>query len=259
MSKYSNNAKSRKWTEEEVSKLEQLYLSGTPYKAIADRLNRSPASVAKKASDLGMAKSSLRYVEWSDNETRKLLETYEFSTTSQLVEIFPHHSLGSIQKKAEKLGFIRKVKDRAPWTQGELDKLAELYQLNFTVKEISGLLGRTQYSVKIRIGKINAEELFWSEDEVAILRQHYCKAPNEELEAMLPKRSANMITKKANSLGLYKPPSLLWAEEEVGLLKEKYPVHTIEELEPMFPDKTRKQINKKSKAHRHKENVENFV
>lgn len=44
----------KRWTEEEVRIASTLRRSGTPVKAIAQRLNRTPGSVAMKLSELGI-------------------------------------------------------------------------------------------------------------------------------------------------------------------------------------------------------------
>jgi hypothetical protein len=82
---------------------------------------------------------------------------------------------------------------------------------------------------------------------VTVLKEKYRNVLIKGLLLLLPNKTENQIQKKANNIGLYKPPSLLWNEEDVKMLKKEYPHKIIEELQIVFPDKMKQQINKKAK------------
>lgn len=239
---YVKNVGQLEWTKTELAVLKQEYCLKSN-KELARFLERTINSIAIKAKQLGLKKSK----KWTEDELKLLKECYESSDTTTLINLFPNHTLGSINKKSEQFGLKRNNIKRPRWTEEEILKLKNLVFDGKTDDEIAKILFKTNVSVKKNRRKFCREYFTWSENEINILKNNYNNKLVRDLLILLPYKTKNQIQKKANSFNLYKPDSLLWSDEEIETLKNNYPNKTIKELLIIFPDKTKIQINKKAK------------
>lgn len=95
-----------------------------------------------------------------------------------------------------------------PWTQAELDWLAENQHL--TRRQQASHLGRSQDAIKHKLLRGNGviervtQHNSWPDDEIAYLRDHYATMTASEIARHL-NRSRNSIIGKAKRLGLCVP------------------------------------------------------
>jgi len=232
-----------KWLEKDVEKLRELVKGDLRYKEIGIMLNRSETSVAQKLCALNILKTH----KWVVKEIELLQKKYYFSSTEKIIKMLPNHTLGSINKKAEQLGLKRNNIQKPKWSVEEIKNLKDLVKSKCSDTKIAKILGRSCLAVKERRQLYCKEYFTWSEAEIEVLKTKYKSTLVKDLLLLLPYKTRDQITKKANSVGIYKPPSLLWSENEVAVLRVEYPYKTIRELVSLFPNKEKRQINKKAK------------
>jgi len=240
---YSLNAKSPKWTKEEIEKLKSVYRDYT-YKDLSIIFDRSVEAISQKLSSLGYSK----YNKWTEEEINLLKKKYNTSSTEQLIILFPAHTLGSINKKAEKYNLKRQNIKRPKWTDDEIGTIQIMYEKGFSVSEISKKINRSEIVVNIEIGSYKAKLKKWTAQEEKILLDNYKTLSYKEISNLLSNKSLSQVKKYGKKLNLNKiDPRGVWTAEEEKLLIEKYSISTIEELMNIFKNKAKSQISKKAK------------
>lgn len=110
---------------------------------------------------------------WTPEEDERLLGIYNTLTTSELAKAFQDRTLRSIYKRAHRLCLPRR--------RGDAD-----------------LLDRRR---SVPGGKMK----FWTEEEDALLSEHYGKMPRVELSKLFPGRTYSSLCKHAHRLGIPTP------------------------------------------------------
>jgi len=96
----------RRWTEEEIQKVELLFKNGKSYKEISDIMERSEWSIANILRNMGYSYRLPRY--WKGKEIKYLRENYENMTYSEIAEVLGRTEK-AINAKAEELGYQKKL------------------------------------------------------------------------------------------------------------------------------------------------------
>ena len=226
------DSNSNKWSDEEVTLLNDYYPIGGAKLCIEKGLDRSNDSIRKKAKKMG-----LKYVSigngWTDKELSLLKEYYKYGA-NYVIEKGVNRSINGVQQKARELGLkvtepIEKPKKSArinSWSLEELNILKQYYPIGgYDLCKENGL-NRTKSSVLSKasdcgVGRVNE----WTDGEIATLRYNYSKGGSALCQEKGVYKSKEAINKKAEELGIKKPFNRnLWTDEEVSILKECYPV-----------------------------------
>ena len=136
-----------RWTAEEVELLTKLY-PNTRNDNIAKQLNRSVASVAWKASELGLKKSPEPVSKWTDSEIEQLKMLYPILPNRE-VALKLGRTEEAVKKKGLKLGLVKKYVRYKFWTEKEIEVLRQQYPIRST-REVARLLNRTETSVELK-------------------------------------------------------------------------------------------------------------
>lgn len=99
----------RRWTNEEVKEVENLFNMGKDYKEIASILNRSENSVADILRKLGYSYRLPQY--WKGREIKYLRENYQNMTYKEIAEVLGR-TPKAVATKASELGFQKKIKNK---------------------------------------------------------------------------------------------------------------------------------------------------
>ena len=234
--------KGQDWTKEELEKLQEHY-GKMPNKELQRKYlpNRTPQSIRRKASELGIALA--KRPEWNKEELEKLQENYSKISIEELQKTcLPDRTVDAILGKASDLG-LTLVKS-PDWTEEEIEKLQEYYG-KMPNKELQKtyLPNRTSQAILGRasiLGITQTRNLNWTEEELEKLRKYYNKMPNEELrEKYLPNRTIKAIIGKAGSLGIGLPKSPDWTKEDDEILNKCYGKMSSKELQEKYlPNRT---------------------
>ena len=238
--------KGQDWTKEELEKLQEHY-GKMPNKELQRKYlpNRTPQSIRRKASELGIALA--KRPEWNKEELEKLQENYSKISIEELQKTcLPDRTVDAILGKASDLG-LTLVKS-PDWTEEEIEKLQEYYgkmpnkELQKTYlpdRTIKAIIGR---AVLLGIGSPRSPD--WTKEDDEILQEYYGKISNEELrEKYLPNRTSQAILGRASILGITQTRNLNWTEEELEKLRKYYNKMPNEELrEKYLPNRTIKAI-----------------
>ena len=76
----------------------------------------------------------------------------------------------------------------------------------------------------------------WSDEEIKLLKKHYCTSQKKEFLNILPNKTASAISHKAQRLGLSKDVRW-WTEKELNILKDDWPKKVKPELLKALPNK----------------------
>lgn len=200
------------WNEKEINFLKENYHK-LGVKELSKVLNRSMNAIYIKLSELKISKWNV----WTEEEEKLLIQKYEISTTNEIMGLFPRHSLGSINKKADKLGLIRKnISLKPSWSDEEKEKLKNFVSDGYDDDKISVFLNRGRAAVSSIRRKICRETFEWSENEINILKNNY-NLTNKEICKLLPNKTISQISKKIKKLNLQKEQK--WYTDEKYLIK----------------------------------------
>ena len=147
--------KKRKWSEKDTEFLKNNYGTMT-YKEMSVLIGWSEGTIKNKASELGISRKA---EVWTKEQEELMKENYPYSTTEELLTIFPERTAKSIKAKAERMG---------------LEKI---------------------------IGK---KMVYWSKDEVELLRKHYPSKDKEFFKSVLPNKKWTQIQQKASREGIFR-------------------------------------------------------
>lgn len=102
------------------------------------------------------------------------------------------------------------------------------------------------YKKMNRIG-VKRDNFYWTETEVDILKKNYnSNCDIHELSKLLPNKTYDSITTKAQKLGL--KTREYWSDDEVKILIENYPKVSVDEICKMLPNRTRGTIIMKANS-----------
>lgn len=206
------------WFPQELSALEEHYPS-SPWSAVMSALpNRSRGAIVVKASELGIRRntpeSSFVSDEWSSSEVTLLKEHYPSSPWDIVCDSLPHRTPKSIRRKAENLGLSR---DEAtvPWSLAEVLILHDYYPTAPWHMLFDVLPYRSRKAIKRKAEKegIVREEfsagfvMVWSDEELALLKEHYPSSSWTKILSLFPYRSRDSIQRKALHLNLHRSVS----------------------------------------------------
>jgi hypothetical protein len=212
--------KSARWSEEEDAILRQHYLIEG---ADCDKYlpNRTRSTVRQRARFLGL----YFIADWSEEEDAIMRQYYQ-SEGADCYKRLPNRTRVAAQHRAGFLGLT--ASPPSAWSEEELEILKQNPDLK--IEALQTLLpGRTTYAIKTKrkrlrdSGELTASKpiAFWSEEEDAILRQHY-PIEGANCDKYLPNRTRGSIRKRARDLKLYLIAKPDWSEEEDAVLQQYY-------------------------------------
>jgi hypothetical protein len=164
---------------------------------------------------------------WTDSDTRKLLEVYPSGDWDLILKTFPNRSRESLYCQASKLN-IRS--DNYFWTEHDKNVLINFYG-NMDVEEIKKMLDR-EYTIKQiqnQARKMNlVQQREWSDEETKILIAHYANEGSNGVKKLLPYKSNRAIIGKAMKLGIV--CNCFWNDDEIKFLVDNWPKLSDEEI-----------------------------
>lgn len=214
-----------KFTEEDINEMVNKYQSGMSVKELGKMFGVHYQTISRKLKELGVFAPKTH--NWSDADTKKLLEVYPSGDWDLILSTFPNRSKESLYCQASKLG-IRS--DSYFWTKHDKNILINFYE-STDVEEIQKMLDReyTIRQIQNQAKKMNLTvSKTWSDDEIAILMDKYESCGAAGVINLLPGRSKRAIIGKAMSLGLR--CNCFWTEEEKQFVIDNWEDMTDTEL-----------------------------
>lgn len=193
----SNELSSKsKWTQREIDYLKLNWGNLKPCE-LAATLNRTEASINKKASRLGFA---VKLVDWSKEEVDYLTEHWETLPRSVLAKSL-NRTERAVVTKAQKIGL--KFPESNHWSKKDIEYLKEAFG-NLSCSVLASSLCRSEESVKKKAQQLRLEPKharFWNQEDTEYLIEHWGKSEFHTLKKRL-KRSSGAIKRKAGELNL---------------------------------------------------------
>ena len=133
-------------------------------------------------------------IRWSQEESELLKRVYSIKTSNELAEIFPQYTNTQILRRAKRLGLKKK-------------------------KEVS-------YKSRLSNSIIARQDL-WTDEEKAIIIEHYPVVGAKGVQELLPNRPIDSIKRIANRMGIKRieANTLHWEQVEVSI--QNTPNHSI--------------------------------
>lgn len=138
------------------------------------------------------------------------------------------------------------------WSEIEIENLKKYFSKK-TKKELEFLFKKSWSAIRSKAYdlKLDRSDYFWSDEEVALLKEKYKDTSFKELVIMFPLKKEGSIRAKAESLNLEKnvesyDRSKPWTDDEVNLLKDKYSLSTPEQLKELFPNREARSLKIKA-------------
>lgn len=232
----------REWTNDEDKRLSQLWLdTSLSNKEIAKELNRSWYGVRKRSQVLCLGErphkeeyitvpeicecmqvSGDRVYNWlkiglKHKKNKSGKAKYLIDVDKLLVFLEKHQDyfradlvspyLFAIEPewfttKRKEDARLNSAKRRVPWSEYDESRLKRLVERGKTDEEIAIELNRTVSGVACRRHKLGISQTIYSEKEINILKENSRYCTIQELQEMLPRRSAKSIMYKCESLGI---------------------------------------------------------
>jgi len=201
----------RRWSEKEVEKLRELYLTNE-VKEIGKILGRTFSAVVGKAVTLGLTKQKHKE-RWSKEEIETLIELYPTHGVADLSRRL-NRSISSVRGKISSIG----LKRGKAWSPEKEEKLKQLYPMHSN-KEIAKILGLTPNQVGYKAYELDLRKDkgfrrvildknwkkrkdLWTEKEIALLKRLYKKGKTISEIAKVLQRSSTAVSSKAYELGI---------------------------------------------------------
>lgn len=170
-----------------------------------------------------------RYKHWTAKEDAIIQKYYTHHKATELIKKLPGRSADAIKSRAAMLGVKKNI--NIIWSDEEI-KYLECYFNKLPLKTLAIELNRSEDSVRQRIKRgfnmTNKQATPWTEEEDAIIRDHYITHKIADIADMLGGRNIATVRWRAHSvLGLRKRQSTKdsdkpWTAEEDEYLKENY-------------------------------------
>ena len=215
----------RPWTPEEDDILRK-YFPQMGAKAATLLSGRTRGACQKRASNMGLTDRKV----WTPEEEALLREKYP-TMGRKVAGLLPNHSANACQMRAQVLGVRKADYHRAKkWSTEEDDVIREHYPYMGTGVQ-SYLPGRTRDACQQRANLLGVVQQCysdrdmspknkWSEEEDAILREHY-PVMGRRVAELLPHRSETSCYTRAYKLGVKVHN---WTRKEDNILRKHYPV-----------------------------------
>lgn len=139
---------------------------------------------------------------WSDEDIRILKEERNKETPFKEIGILVGRNKSAVQKKAEFLGLTESKK----WSNEENKRLKKLYSDGLLSSEISTIMGRSVYGIRMKISTSGMSNRLnkWTEKEISILKEEYSKeSSSKEISKILGRKIPDIRT-KASNIGIAK-------------------------------------------------------
>ncbi len=206
------------WTSGEDTMLRKLYPTRS-YDAIADKLNKTRAMVARRVKKLGLRKAPEGRKPWTmftpeEDDMLRRFHAMEARPSSTEIAAIMDRPKSSIDRRFHMLGLKRdhlpSTKEK-PWTPEEDALLRRSYRTRSTA-DLASELKRTVASVQTHLSKLRLRRRPppehaprpWTDDEDAYLRQSYHKIPAKDIAEQF-NRKVTAVIHRAARLGLAGP------------------------------------------------------
>lgn len=203
------------WTKSEDARLRRLYDTHS-YNAIADKLGRTRAMVARRVRKLGLRKAPegrrprKAFTPGEDAMLRRFHAMKKRPSSTEIAAIMDRPKT-SIDRRFHSLGLKRdhlpSTKEQ-PWTPEENELLLKHHE-GRSIDELARLLDRTPTSVRGRLRRLGIRRRQpaehparpWTDEQDTILRQAYRRIPAKQIAKRLD-RSVKSIIHRAGRLGI---------------------------------------------------------
>lgn len=214
-----------KLTNEEIDKIVEYYKNGMSTKQLGEMFGVYYGTISSKLKERGVFAPKTH--NWTDGDTRKLVEVYPTGDWNLIFETFPNRSRAFLHTQASRLG-IRA--ESYHWTEHDKNILIDFYG-DLDVKDIQAMLER-EYTIRLiqnqakKMGLTKSRT--WTENEIAIMMEKYESDGVIGVIGLLPGRSKPAIIHKAISLGLR--CDCFWSEDEIKFLIDNWPEMSDEDI-----------------------------
>lgn len=245
-----NTGQQKKWTEDKISKLRKDAKTKTRNE-LAKKYKTSPAQISTIA-----RKNNIKLInsrkKWTKELENQLSELYSKGLTISEISQELGLQANTIRVKIRELFSPENIRDeRTIWSFEEEEKLKILVE-EYTIKQISVVLNKTEYQIKNKVNKMGLEvkkdgNCNWTEEETRKLRKLALNHDFLEISHIM-NRAEITITRKAKELGieLIKPKHKRWTKEDEELLIRYSKEYTIKEISHIMK-RTTASINGKLK------------
>lgn len=214
-----------KFTDEMISDMVEKYQNGMSTKELGELFGVHYQTISRMLKKIGVFAPKTH--NWTDEDTKKLLEVYLSGDWDLILSVFPNRSRESLYCQASKLG-VRS--DNYFWTEHDKNILIDLYS-DLDVEDVQQMLER-EYTIKQIQNQAKkmglAKSRVWTEDEIAIMMDEYKSNGVAGVIDLLPGRTKPAIIHQAIKLGLR--CDCYWSEEEVAFLVNNWPQMSDEEI-----------------------------
>lgn len=189
----------KKWMPKDLKYLIKNYNSMSK-KDIAKHLGRTYGSVVRMAQELGITKEKKLFTE----EEKLIMEQFYETEGIKVLERMGHtHSKETVKSFAYYNGLRSNVLPQHQTTQAEVDAIESLKD-TYSVKTISRVVGKSEYTVRGKIELIEEEQKkprVWEKNEEEYLTMHYsAKGPASCAEFL--GRTIGSVYHRASKLGV---------------------------------------------------------
>lgn len=222
----------KKVTEEEISRMNQLYNEGYSLAKIGRIIGRPDTTVSKYVEHEPGIKQNF-YKQFSEEEFQEILDLYADRKWDEIFEKFP--KLKNKKHKIYTLASDRKIGvNNYFWTQEDIDLLKENHGKK-SYEELEKLL-KYKYTKKAigskakKLGLTESQD--WTEEEIQIMLKYYSTIPKNEFQQMLPNRTENAIVGMGRKLGIksYHYLQEKYSEEQKQFILDHYKYMTDQEM-----------------------------
>lgn len=159
---YRENRNSE-WSIADDNKLVWLFKCGKTDEEIAFEMKRTPVAVQTHRFILGLSRPNNNY---SDHELKILREWSDYKTVSELSDMLPGRTAGSISRKCYTLGIpYHESKSTCKWSDDENKCLVELSR-HKSADDLAGILHRSKTSIKRQLKLLKQQKAVSDSAEV---------------------------------------------------------------------------------------------
>lgn len=183
---------------------------------------------------------------WTDEELEILKKYYPTAETNELLELLPRFTIEKIRIKAHKLGIKREKKSKRQssnkfqrWTEDEVEKLKQVYshstneellklfpqfnmrQIRYKARslKLEKLEDIKKKDLKQRVSKMLGDSE-WTEEEERLLEENYNMLGSVGMIKLLPNRTQQAISSKAQKMGLTTEYEAIWEAKDVRISQD---------------------------------------
>lgn len=214
-----------KLTNEDINKIVTYYQNGMSVKELGEMFGVHYQTISSRLKECGVFNPKTH--NWTDEDTKKLLEVYPTGDWNLILSIFPNRNRSFLYTKASKLNIHI---ENYFWTEHDKNILIDLYG-DLDVENIQKMLER-EYPIKLIQNQAKkmglAKPRVWTNNEINIMREKYESNGVSGVMNLLPGRSKPAIIHMAIKLGLR--CDCFWSDDEKKFVMDNWKNMTDVEL-----------------------------